>query len=172
LQLIEPHNHWVNAAEHAIQTFKDAFIAALASTNVNFPIQLRDKLTPQVQNCLNLMRCSQINPAISAYEAMNRPYNWNQYPLTPLGCKVLVDKDGDTRESWASRGIDDWYLRPSMDHYQCYLYFIPETRAYRTSASMELFPQHCQLPNLTPHQHLRELTNKLADSTAIASATP
>ncbi len=28
LQLVEPHNHHVNAAERVIQTFKDAFIAA------------------------------------------------------------------------------------------------------------------------------------------------
>ena len=58
-----------------------------------------------------------------------------------------------------------------MDHYRCDLYFIPETRAYRISGSTELFPQHCQLPNLTPHQHFRALTDKLAKSTAIASAT-
>jgi len=29
LQVVEPHNHRVNAAERAIQTFKAAFIAAL-----------------------------------------------------------------------------------------------------------------------------------------------
>jgi len=33
LQLVEPHNHRVNAAEQGIQTFKDTFIAALATTN-------------------------------------------------------------------------------------------------------------------------------------------
>ena len=55
LQLVEPLNHRVNAAERAIQTFKDAFIAALATTDVDFPIQLWDRLTPQVQTCLNLM---------------------------------------------------------------------------------------------------------------------
>jgi hypothetical protein len=33
LQLVEPHNHRVNAAEHAVQTLKDAFIAALATTS-------------------------------------------------------------------------------------------------------------------------------------------
>jgi hypothetical protein len=53
LQLDELHNHLVNATEQAIQTFKDAFIATLATTDVNFPLQLWDKLTPQVQNCLN-----------------------------------------------------------------------------------------------------------------------
>jgi hypothetical protein len=40
LQLVEPHNHRVNATERAIQTFKDAFIATLATTDANFPIQL------------------------------------------------------------------------------------------------------------------------------------
>jgi hypothetical protein len=40
LQLVEPHNHRVNVAKHAIQTFKDAFIAALATTDRNFPLQL------------------------------------------------------------------------------------------------------------------------------------
>jgi hypothetical protein len=58
-----------------------------------------------------------------------------------------------------------------MDHYRCDWYYIPETRAYRISGSTELFPQHCQLPNLTPHQHFRALTDELTDATAIASAT-
>ncbi len=48
VQLVEPHNHRVNAAECAIQTFKDAFIAALATTDSNFPLQLWDRLMPQV----------------------------------------------------------------------------------------------------------------------------
>ncbi len=127
LQLVEPHNHRVDAAERAIQTFKDAFIAALATTDVDFPLQLWDKLTPQVQNCLNLIRCSQIDPSKSVYKTMNRPYNWNRYPLAPLGCKAVVHEDGDTRGSWALWGINGWYLGPSMDHYRCDLYFIPKT---------------------------------------------
>ncbi len=58
LQLVEPHNHQVNAAECAIQTFKDAFIAALATIDSNFPLQLWDKITPQVQDMLNMMHAS------------------------------------------------------------------------------------------------------------------
>ena len=58
LQLVQPHNHRVNAAECAIQTFKDAFIAALATTDSEFPLQLWDRLTPQVSDTLNLMRAS------------------------------------------------------------------------------------------------------------------
>jgi hypothetical protein len=60
LQVVEPHNHRVNAAEQAIQTFKDAFIVALASTDHKFPLQLWDNLAPQVQDTLNLLRALQI----------------------------------------------------------------------------------------------------------------
>jgi hypothetical protein len=38
LQLVELHNHHVNRAEQAIQIFKDAFIAALATTDSNFSL--------------------------------------------------------------------------------------------------------------------------------------
>ncbi len=55
LQVVEPHNHRVNAAERAIQTFKAAFIAALATTDSNFPLQLWDRLTLQVEDTLNLL---------------------------------------------------------------------------------------------------------------------
>jgi hypothetical protein len=77
LKLVEPHDHRVNAAERAIQTFKDMFIAALATTDVNFPLQLWDKLTPQVQNCLILMRRSGNDPSTSTYKTMNGSYDWN-----------------------------------------------------------------------------------------------
>ncbi len=172
LQVVEPHNHWVNAAKHAIQTFKAAFIAALATTDSNFPLQLWDRLTPQVQDTLNLLQASQIDPTKSAYEILNGPYDWNRYPLAPLGCKAVVYEDSDTRGSWASCGVDAFYLGPAIDHYQCDHYYIPDTRANRISGSSELFPQHCQLPLLTPHQHLRALTNELTDKTELASATP
>ena len=53
LQLVKPHNHHVNAAERAIHTLKDAFIAALATTNWDFPLQLWDRLAPQVHDTLS-----------------------------------------------------------------------------------------------------------------------
>ena len=58
LQLVKPHNHLMNTAEQAIQMWKDAFIAALATTDRDFPIQLWDRIAPQVQDTLNLLRAS------------------------------------------------------------------------------------------------------------------
>jgi len=65
LLLIKPHNHRVNAAERAIQTFKDRFVSALATTDSESPLQLWDRLTPQVETTLNLMRRSRIDPTKS-----------------------------------------------------------------------------------------------------------
>ena len=142
-QLVEPHNHCVNAAKQAIQKFKNAFIFALAMTSSKFPLQLWDKVTSQVQGTLNLLRTSRIDQSKLDYEILNEPYNLNRYPLAPLGCKAIVYKDGDRRGLWVSRGVAAWYLGLSKDHYQCDLYYIIETQAYRTSGSTKLFPQHC-----------------------------
>ena len=81
-------------------------------------------------------------------------------------------EDGDTRGSWASRGVDAFYLGPAKDHYRCHVYYIPETRAYRISGSTELFPQHCQLPSLTQHQHFRALTDELTENADNEGVTP
>jgi hypothetical protein len=126
LQVVKPHNHRINAAEHVIQMFKDAFIAALAATDREFPLQLWDKLAPQVQHTLNLLRTSQINPNISTYEALNGSYSWDCYPLAPPGCKAVIYKALAVHGSWVSRGTDAWYLGPSADHYQCNIYYVPE----------------------------------------------
>ena len=57
-QLVEPHNHRVNAAERAIRTFKNHFVAGLASTHPQFPLYLWDELLPQAELTLNLLRSS------------------------------------------------------------------------------------------------------------------
>ena len=80
-------------------------------------------------------------------------------------------KDGNTRGSWASRGVDAFYLGPALDHYRYNHYYISETRAYRISGSAELFLQHCQLPTLTPHQHFRALMDELSADTDRANQT-
>jgi hypothetical protein len=38
IQLVPPHNHRVNAAERAIATFKEHFIAALAAVDAHCPL--------------------------------------------------------------------------------------------------------------------------------------
>jgi hypothetical protein len=77
LQLVKPGNHQVNAAEQAIKTFKNRFISALGTTDMDFPIQRWDKLAPQVQDSINLLQRFRIDPTKSAYEILKGPNNWN-----------------------------------------------------------------------------------------------
>jgi hypothetical protein len=79
-QFVPPNEHRVNAAERAIQTFKNHFIAGLCSTDKHFPAQLWDKLIPQAQDSLNMLRDSRIDPSKSAYEILEGPHNFNRHP--------------------------------------------------------------------------------------------
>jgi hypothetical protein len=159
--LDEPHNHQVNAAEHAIQMFKAHFISALATTDSKFPLQLWDRLTPQVKTTLNMLQPSWIDPSKSAYEAMKGPFNWNRFPLVPPGCKAIIYKSPGTRGSWGSRGTDAWCVGPFLDHYRCNHFFVSKTQAYCILGSAKLFPQHCQLPFLMWNEHLLEVIDEL-----------
>jgi hypothetical protein len=55
-QFVEPNNHRVNAAERAIQTYKNHFISGLCTTDKDWPLQLWDTLTQQALITLNLLR--------------------------------------------------------------------------------------------------------------------
>jgi hypothetical protein len=45
-QLVPPHCHRCNAAEHAIRTFKERFVARRSSVDPSFPMHLWDRLLP------------------------------------------------------------------------------------------------------------------------------
>jgi len=55
IQLVEPHNHRVNAAETAVKAIKYHIIAGLATVDGNCPLQLWDAFLPQIQDTLNLL---------------------------------------------------------------------------------------------------------------------
>ena len=42
---------------------------------------------------------------------------------------------------------------------------------YRVSGSVKLFPQHCQVPNLSRDKHLKALTEELHTKTTVAAGT-
>jgi hypothetical protein len=50
--------HHRNAAERAIRTFKNHFVARLCTVKPSFPMYLWDKLLPQAELTLNLLRGS------------------------------------------------------------------------------------------------------------------
>jgi hypothetical protein len=119
-QLTPPHMHRINAAERAIRTFKNHFIAGLCSAADDFPIRLWDRLLRQAEITLNLMRTSRADPQLSAQEAINGPFDFNKTPLAPPGCKVIIHEKPSQRTSWGPHGVVGWYLGPAEEHYRCY----------------------------------------------------
>jgi hypothetical protein len=160
-QFVPPNEHRVNAAERAIQTFKNHFIAGLCSTDKNFPAQLWDKLLPQAQDSLNMLRTSRIDPTKSAYEVLEGPHDFNRHPWAPPGCRAIIHEPADTRSSWGPRGTDAWYIPPAMDHYRSYQFYVPKTRAYRISASAQFFPTYCEVPSELPTEAAARTTAEL-----------
>jgi hypothetical protein len=160
-QFVESNNHHVNAAEQAIQTFKNHFISGLCTTDKDFPLQLWDHMTAQAQDILNLLRTSRHDPTKSAYKQLNGPYDFNKWPMAPPGTNAVIWENPTRRQSWAPRG-----LNPSKDHYQLYKFYCPETQAIRVNGSAQFFPQHCKLPTLSPTQHANTVADELFESLA------
>jgi len=119
-QLIPPNLHCHNAAERAIHTFKNHFIARLCSTNKDFPIHLWDWLLPQAELSLNLSWGSCINPSLSAWVQIHRPFDFNHTPIAPPGIRVLVHDKPTKQHTWAPHGSAGWYLGLALQSYQCY----------------------------------------------------
>ena len=62
-----PGFHGRNAVEVAIRNFKSHFLSVLEGVADDFPLQLWDRLLPQTDRTINLLRQSNATPKVSAY---------------------------------------------------------------------------------------------------------
>lgn len=100
--LVPPCMHRVNAAENAIDSFKNHFIAGLATLNPEFPMHLWCRLLPLATTTLNLLRPSRVNPKLSAEEFLNGVFDYNKTPISPPGCKVLKQEVKEQQNPFSS----------------------------------------------------------------------
>jgi hypothetical protein len=128
IHFVPPHNHQVNAAEHAIVIFKKHFIMGLATVDRNCPLQLWDEFLHKVKLTLNLLHFSCLDPSKSANEEIQGPYDFNKTPIMPIHTKGLVYDDPAVRASWALHGYDAFYAGPTPKHYWCLQFYMPTTQ--------------------------------------------
>ena len=145
-QLVPPGMHRRNAAERAIRTFQNHFIAGLCTTHKDFPLSAWDKLIPQAKITLNLLRGSRMNPKLSAYEQVFGAFDFNRTPITPPGIKVLVHIKPDKRAKWTPHAIRGFYVGSALEHNRNYRTYIPKTRKERTSDTVVWFPEEIPMP--------------------------
>jgi hypothetical protein len=146
-QLVPPGVHRRNAAERAIRTFQNHFIAGLCSVDKDFPIHLWDQLVPQAEITLNLLRSSRINPQLSAHAQINGQFDYNRTPIGPPGCRVLAHAKPSERTTWSPHGLDGWYVGPATESYRCWRIWIFETRAIRICDTVSWFPAKVTMPD-------------------------
>ena len=87
IQIAEPYNHRMNAAEPAVKSVQYHVLAGLAIVHPDYPLQLWDRFLAQMQDTLNMLRTSRRNAELSAYEEMEGPFDFNKIPMSILETK-------------------------------------------------------------------------------------
>lgn len=160
-QLAPPGVHRRNAAERAIHTFKNHFVAGLCTTDPAFPIGLWDKLLQQATYSLNLLRTSRLHPQLSSFAHLWGNFDFNRTPFAPPGIKVIAHEKAPQRGSWAPHGVAGWYIGPSMEHYRCYKVHVIKTGRERDVDTVQFFPHYHPLPRATIQEQLVTATDNL-----------
>ena len=145
-QLFLSHIHRRKSAERAIKTFREHFIARLASTHKDFPIHLWFQILPHASLTLNLLQQYRMNPKLSGYAQLHGEFNYNAMPLATPGTQVIIHEKPTVRGTWKSRGVKLCYLSPSMNHYRCHCVYVIKIREERESDCVEFSPHNTPLP--------------------------
>ena len=171
-QQAPPHSHRRNTAERAIRTFQNHFIAALCSVDPLFPLHLLDRLLPQANITLNLLRRSRINPKLSAYAQLFGTFDYNRTPIAPPGSRVLVHEPSTTRTTWSAHASDGWYVGPALDSYRCFKCWMIDTHRDRISDTVTWLPSQYGMPIATPADLIMSAAADLLAAITSPTAAP
>jgi hypothetical protein len=148
-QLVPPNCHRRNAAERAIRTFKEHFVAGLSSVEPSFPMHLWDRLLPQAEITLTILRTSPLHPQLSDAAHYHGLVDNNKTAFAPPGFKIIAHENPGKRRTWAPHGQHGYSLGPVMHHYRCQNVYISTTASDRIVDTAEFFPHNYQMPQLS-----------------------
>lgn len=166
VQFVPPYSHRANYAESTIRNFKNHFISIIAGVHNNFPLNLWDDILEQTLITFNSLKPYAINPKISAYHGIyGQQYDFIRHPLAPIGTKVLCYESPPNRSSWASHGVDGFYIGPALSHEKCYKIYISNTKSLRITNTVAWFPHDVTMPGSDPtsllHAAITDLTSNI-----------
>jgi hypothetical protein len=151
ISLDEVHYHCNcrNAAERAIQTFKEHFVPGLSSIDPTFTLHLWDRLLPKAEITLNLLRTLRLLPQLSAAAHFHGLLDYNKTAFAPPGCKIIAHDKPGNGSTWAPHRQHGYSLGPAMHYYQCQNVYISATASEYIVDTLELFPHIYQMPQLS-----------------------
>jgi hypothetical protein len=148
-QLVPPYCHRRNAAERAIRTFKEHFVAGLSSVDPTFSLHLWDRLLPQADIALNLLPTSRLHPQLSTAAHFHSLVDYNKTAFAPPGCKIIAHEKPGKRRTWAPHWQHGYSLGPAMHDYRCQNVYISSTSSERIVDTLEFFPHNNQMRQLS-----------------------
>jgi len=160
MELVPPGCHQHNAEEVAIHNSKSHFLSVLAGVADDSPLYLCDRLLPQTEITINLLRQSNATPTVSAYVHLSRPFDYNTMPLAPMGCAAQIHESTDKHGTWAFHSVDGWYLSTSAKHYRTPTCYAKETKSERLTKTVQL--SHKSITNPTIN-HAAKIMAAIAD---------
>jgi hypothetical protein len=163
-QLVPLHCHRRNAAERAIRTFKEHLGDGLSSVDPSFPMHLWDRLLPQAEVTLNILRTSRLHPQLSAASHYHGLVDYNKTAFAPPGCKIISHEKPGKRRAWAPHGQHGYSLGTVMHHYRCQNVYISPTASDRIVDTLELFPDIYRIPQLSSTDRLLMAARDMTDA--------
>ena len=141
-QYFPTRNHRANRAERCIRTWKNHFIATLATASPIFPISYWNKLIPLAELTLNCLLPWQPNPSISAYHGLTGAlFDFRAHPIAPAGTAILIHEAPEVRGTWAGHGVPGFYIGPALAHYRSHHVHVTSTSAPRVTNTVAWFPE-------------------------------
>lgn len=142
-------NHRANRAERAMRTWKNHFIATLATASPQFPMRHWDKLIPLAEITLNCLLPWHPNPSISAYHGLTgAKFDFRAHPIGPAGTAIVIHDKPSARGTWQVHGTPGFYLGPALHHYRSHRCLSSHTGMERNSDTVAWFPE--KVPPPTP----------------------
>jgi len=155
IQYLPPGNHRASKAERAIRTWKNHFIATLCTVDPTFPLSAWDKLIPQAELTINLLRGSAFTPNTSAWQAVRGAYDFESTPIAPPGMMILCFEPPDKRSTWAPHGLKGFYVGPALQHHRCFTVYISSTSTTRVTGQLSWHPPAAYtLPRASPYDDI------------------
>jgi hypothetical protein len=163
-QLVPPRRHMRNAADRAIRTFKEHFVAGLASVDSYFPMHLWDHLLPQSEIKFNLPRTSRLHPQLSEAAHFHGQIDYNKTEFAPPGCNLIAHEKPSQSRTWAPHGQPCYSLGPTIHRYICQNVYITSTASERIVDALEFFPHNSPMQQLSSTDQLIMAANNMADA--------
>ena len=77
---------------------------------------------------------------------INGKFDFDQTPLAPTGCKVILHDGTDEQPSWVNHGSKGFYVGPALKHFLCYNVLMFKNNDTHISNTGDFFPHMCDNP--------------------------